>query len=145
MQRNPEARILINASIATVWETLVQLEKYEEWNPTLQFRGEARVGAKLPMRVRLFNFSFTVPVIFETVDTEQELRWCGGPKWLLSGSHYFKLRRVGENGTSTELIQGESFQGVGLPLLWPLVETELARLYQGTNDAIKQRAESRAG
>jgi hypothetical protein len=145
MQRTPETRILINASIAIVWETLIQLEKYEEWNPTLQFRGEARVGAKLPMRVRLFNFSFTVPVNFEAVDTEKELRWCGGPKWLLSGSHYFKLRQAGENGTSTELIQGEHFQGVGLPLLWPLIKNELDRLYQGTNASIKQRAESRVG
>ena len=64
MQRNPETRIIIDAPIATVWEVLVQLEQYPEWNPTLQFRGEARKGASVPMRVKLFNRSFTVPVIF---------------------------------------------------------------------------------
>jgi hypothetical protein len=145
MQRNPETRIIIDAPIAAVWEVLVQLEQYPEWNPTLQFCGEARKGASIPMRVKLFNQSFTVPVVFEAVDAERELRWRGGPRWLLSGSHYFKIRQADERGTSTELIQGERFQGLGLPLLWPFIKSELDRLYLGSNDAIKRRAETFVG
>jgi hypothetical protein len=142
MRKNPETRIIINAPIAVVWEVLVQIEQYREWNPTVQFCGEARQGASVPMCVKLFNRSLTVPVVFENVDVEQELRWRGGPRWLLSGSHYFKIRQADEHGTSTELIQGEAFQGLGLPLFWPFIKNELDGLYNGINDAIKRRAEA---
>ncbi|MBW2713450.1 MAG: SRPBCC domain-containing protein [Deltaproteobacteria bacterium] len=144
MQRNPEARIVIDAPAAAVWEVLVQLEKYSEWNPCLQFQGEAIVGSSVPMTVGLFNRSLTVPVVFEVVEKERELRWRGGPSWLMSGSHYFKLRQVHESGagTATELIQGEAFQGVALPLLWPFLNSELDHLYHDANEAIKQRVES---
>jgi hypothetical protein len=141
VKQNPQARIIIQAPVATVWATLIALDKYHEWNPFVQFEGTPSQGASLPMQVTLFNRTLDVKVLFETVDAQRELRWVGGPKWLMSGSHYFKLASADESGNTTELIQGEEFSGIALPLLWPFLKKELDGLYDNFNRAIKERVE----
>ncbi len=141
---NPEIKVSINAPTAVVWEVLVQLDNYVDWNPYVKFQGEACKGTAVPMTVKLFNRSITVPAMFETVEAEQELRWRGGPRGLLSGSHYFKIIQPDGEPEKTDLIQGEVFTGIALPILWPFLKKELHSFYNGINNAITNRAESMA-
>ncbi len=139
---NPEIEIEIEASVERVWDILVQLDQYPQWNTALQFASnKAVLGDKVVMSVKLLGLTLKVPVLFEIVKERQELRWCGGISWLMCGHHYFILETIDEKNTKTRLRQGEIFQGVGFPVLWPLIKNQLITIYHDSNLAIKKRAE----
>lgn len=139
MSNDPVTRITINAPIATVWRALTDFDAYPEWNPWVRFTGHPRPGAEVPMTIKLFGRALTVTVHIEAVDEERELRWRGGPPRLMSGAHFFELRPL--DAGSTELVQGERFRGLGAPILWPLLRSELMAFYGRINRALKARAE----
>lgn len=139
MARKLETRIEIDAPLSKVWAILDSFERYEEWNEDVWFHGRPSVGSSTPMSVRLMGKVMKVPVHFEALDAEKEVRWRGGPKGMMTGTHYLRLRALTEN--RTELIHGEDFAGLALPLLWPLLRGELLAFYERINAALKARAE----
>jgi hypothetical protein len=58
------------------------------------------------------------------------------------GSHYFRLSSTDDG--STELRHGEDFRGLAVPVLLPLLRTELTSFHERINAGLKQRAESLA-
>ena len=142
MKESPETRTLINAPPAVVWQTLVQFDKYPGWNPRVKLEGEARQGDSVIMTVKVFNLPLKVPVLLETVSKEQELRWLGGPAWMMCGSHYFKIQPSDTDPDSTVMIQGEQFRGYCVSLILPIMKGELSGLYDDLNKSIKKRSES---
>jgi hypothetical protein len=136
-------QLLIDAPVATVWRVLTDFDAYPEWNPGLSFRDTPVEGATVRLAVKLLGPSFTTPVTIEAIEPERMLRWRGGPALLMSGTHYFELRPEGPN--RTELIHGEQFSGLALPLLWPLLRGRLNAFYWRINTALKLRAEQAAG
>ena len=93
------------------------------------------------MSVKFFGLTIKLPVVFEVVEKNRELRWCGCLRWLMCGHHYFKIEAVNQENTATKLIQGETFHGIGLPILWTIIKKQLMNLYDDSNQAIKKRAE----
>jgi uncharacterized protein YndB with AHSA1/START domain len=55
------AEVEIDAPIEKVWEVLVDLPRYREWNPfTIEVRSALEVGAKVEMRVRMSKLGITI-------------------------------------------------------------------------------------
>jgi len=139
VKRNLETRVVITAPPERVWAVLADARAFEEWCDDVQFPEAPSEGARVPMRVRLFGVRLTVRVVFETIDGPHELRWRGGPGGLFEGSHYFRLAPAEDGGT--ELRHGEDFEGLALPLLFPILKSELGSFYERINVAVKRRAE----
>lgn len=139
MPPHPQTHVDIAASLAIVWGVLTDFAAYPEWNPGLRFEGQPQPGRSVPMTVTLFGRSLTVPVVFEAIVDGRELRWRGGPRWLMVGTHRFEVQSRGL--ASTRVTQDELFRGVAVPLLWPVLRAELTTFYNAINDALKARAE----
>lgn len=143
MATNVETRVEIDAPLSRVWAILDDFDHYDRWNEDVWFHGRPSVGAKTPMSVRLFGKVLKVSVLFEALDAEKEIRWKGGPPGMMTGTHYLRLRALDDE--RTELLHGEDFGGVALPLLWPFLRGELLAFYERINRQLKARAENDAG
>ena len=134
--RHTQTRIVIPAPLSEVWAALADLDAYPRWNPLIRLapwgRAGLREGGRAWLTLKLTKIPTVVPVVVEVASGE-ELRWIGGPPGLFRGRHYFRLREV-EGGT--ELIHGEDFEGLLLPLMWPVMAGQLDRLYQRVNDSL---------
>jgi hypothetical protein len=143
--RRTRTRIVIAASTTEVWGALCDLPSYARWNPVLSirpWRGQSlRAGGRAWLSLKLFRVPLIVPVLVEVAEPDRELRWIGGPWGLLRGRHYFELHA---DGDATELVHGEQFEGLLLPLMWPLMEGELDRLYRSINEGLAAYVEIQA-
>lgn len=140
--RTTDTRIVIDASPAQVWDALLELDAYPRWNTVLGLRpwrrGRLRQGRRAWLVLKPFPVPVVVPVVVEEASEGRELRWAGGPWGLLRGHHFFRLREL---DGKTELVHGEQFEGLLLPLLWPRMEGELQRLYTSLNAALAAHIE----
>lgn len=137
---HPQTRVRIDAPVSTAWRVLMDVEAYPEWNPEVQFHTPPALGRRVPMTVRLFGRRLTVRVLMLEVEPERELRWRGGARGLMTGTHYFKLEPQGD--AATLVVHGERFAGLGVPLLWPFLGRELCAFYERINGALKARCEA---
>ena len=141
--KSTRTRIVIAARPTEVWDALADVRSYARWNPVLSvrpWRGDSlRAGRRAWLSLKLFGVPLVVPVLVEVAEPDRELRWIGGPWGLLRGRHYFELREL---DGATELIHGEQFEGLLVPLMWPLLEGELDRLYRSINEALAAYVES---
>lgn len=140
MPPHPQTRVRIEAPVSTVWRVLLDVETYPEWNPAVQFHAPLTPGRRVRMTVRLFGRGLTVAVLILAVEPGRELRWRGGARGLMTGTHYFKLEPEGD--AATLVIHGERFAGLGVPLLWPFLGRELRAFYGRINVALKSRCEA---
>lgn len=136
--------ILIQAPIAMVWQTLVQLDAYHVWNPLyVRARGQIAPGERLRLEAVIpgrGRFTF-MPVVYR-YRQGASFSWVGhvGHRRLLRAEHHFELVRVGV--ASTVLIQEEAFDGLGSVLALKLVQADARRSFQRMQLALKQRVES---
>jgi len=114
-RRQIETVIDISAPRELVWETLIDGQAYETWNPFItKMEGEIIEGGRLrntmmPTPGKSMTFS---PRLLK-VDNNRELRWLGKLylPGLFDGGHYFKLE---DSTKGTKLIHGEKFSGIAL-------------------------------
>lgn len=137
-----EVETLIEAPVARVWAVLLDFERHHEWARAFALQGRARVGEPARVHFSLLGRRLSYPVVIEKVQKERELRWCGGPRGLVRGSHYFLLEPVGPEARQTRLRHGEEFSGLAVRPLWPMLERQLGPAYSAFNRELKQRAES---
>ncbi|CAB4243183.1 Polyketide cyclase [Methylacidimicrobium sp. AP8] len=144
MNRTVQTKIEIAASPAALWNALVDFSCYPQWNPFLRsVRGEARPGERLALRVCAPDSpSVAMNAEVRTVEPNRELSWTCywlSPR-LLAGDHRFVLEIQGPR--KVLLHHGETFQGLLVPCLWPLMEPRCRRGLEAMNAALKKRAES---
>ena len=124
-----------------VWAVLTDLKAYAEWNPlNLWADGEARLGARVPMRFADAGGG-KGKIIAQTVtitafEARRRLEWVGHIPLLFTGRHFFELRpRDGR----TELLHGEDLSGL-IPMTFSAARIERQRAaYQAMNSALEQR------
>ena len=133
-----ETRVIVEASPARVYEVLSDLANYPSWNRVLKLsiKGELRAGVRARLSVK--GSPLPIPVRFEVVDPGRELRWTGGPPFILRGSHYFELHGIPGETDRTEVIHAEEFSGVLVPLMWPVMLPQLQRLYTAINEGLAE-------
>jgi hypothetical protein len=143
MQREISTEVEIEASARSVWDILVDFQRYSEWNPFIPWlKGTPIVGARIHFVFQLLR-GIPLPACASVLkaEPERELRWAGGIRGLLRAEHYMLLVPLAES--RVRLRHGEIFTGLLVPTAWRLV---LGRrgppAYESTNAALKHRAES---
>lgn len=138
--------VMIHAPAQRIWDLILDFQDYPRWNPSIRrVRGRAVVGEPAVLWVPLFPVGPCLPVfvIFFEVEPPRRLRWMGTllTRSLFCGDHRFILSP--EEDGATRLIQEETFHGMLVPLVAPLLRRRLRRLFHQTSMVFKQLAESR--
>jgi hypothetical protein len=141
-----ETTTTVAASPEAVWETLVDFDRYSEWNPLLQVSGRPNPGAHLLVDMQLPDrrpMQFRPTVV--AADRGRELRWLGHllVPGLYDGEHEFRLAPDGEGGT--RLVHAETFRGLLVPVVNRFLGGSIERGFAGMNAALKARVEATAG
>jgi hypothetical protein len=135
--------ITIQASKETVWNILSNFRDYPNWNPFIRsIQGEMKEGAQLKVTLRPEGdrqFQFT-PTILQA-EPGNTFRWLGkmGIKGIMDGEHYFILKEIAPN--EVELIQGENFRGLLVPLFMRMMKEKTMKGFVRMNEALKVKAE----
>ena len=126
---------------AQVWAVLTDFRAYAEWNPlNVSADGEARLGARVPMRFvdagggkgRIIAQMVTVTA----VEPERRLEWVGRIPLLFTGRHFFELR---PSDGGTELLHGEDLSGV-IPMTFSSARIKRQKAaYEAMNRALEKR------
>lgn len=138
------AEITIAAAPGDVWDVLVDLDRYGDWNPFIvKASGHPAPGERLALKMAAGGKTFTVrPNVVERRDG-QTLRWVGrlGVPGLFDAHHIHELHPT---AAGTHYVQREEFSGVLVPFLGKtLAATELA--FEDMNRALQRRVEGTPG
>ena len=142
---NIRTEVLIPASPDQVWAVLADFARYPEWNPlNLEARGEARLGARVPMVFRNLA-GRSGSLIRQTVrivaaEPGRELAWAGHVPLIFKGRHGFLLK---PEGAGTHLVHTEVLSGL-LPATWSAdrIERDFVPAYEAVNTALAARIAS---
>lgn len=129
----------ISAPPSVVWDLLTDVGRYPSWNPlVVGVDGDLRTGARAKITLSVEGRRTPkIPVVLK-VEPRVELAWTGGPRALLQGTHYFRLRDAGDG--RTHFVHGERFVGA-LSRALHLVRGKVDASYWALTDALKREAE----
>jgi hypothetical protein len=138
----------IDAPPGRVWDVLVDLPAYREWNPFIvEAEGKLAVGETLSLRMALPGRDpMTIEPRLLVVDPARELRWQGRLflPGLFDGEHAFVLTPL-EDGR-TRLDHSERFGGLLLPIAKSMVYDATVESFHALDAALAKRAaRERAG
>jgi hypothetical protein len=132
----------IDAPPDRVWDVLVNLPAYHEWNPFIvDARGEVAAGNALELRMVLPGRDpMTIEPQLLVVDAGRELRWKGRlfMPGLFDGEHVFELARIDD--ARTRVHHWERFGGILLPILRGLIYDDTVAAFGAMNAALARRA-----
>ena len=138
-----EAAIEIDAPAEVVWEILVDLDSYAEWNPFItEASGEIRRGERLKIRIEppgTRDATFRPTVL--TAERGRRLEWLGRllvPK-IFDGRHQLHIHPL--DNDRVRFVQREEFSGMLVSVV--LNEEATAQGFREMNEALKERAEAR--
>jgi len=132
----------IDAPSGRVWDVLVDLPEYAEWNPFIvEASGTVAVGERLSLRMALPGRSpMTVKPRLLVVEPKRELRWKGRlvVPGLFDGEHAFVLTPL--EGGRTRLDHTEEFAGLLLPVARRFVYEATVQSFHALDAALAVRA-----
>lgn len=136
--------IVIHAEVGIVWDILVDLDEYNEWNPFItEARGTLKEGEQLDIEISPpggKQMQFT-PIV-KKADYLHEIRW-KGQLWIpgiFDGEHIFELHVRGKE--TCIFRQREKFSGILVPFLWNKIEPKTREGFSLMNQKLKKRAEA---
>lgn len=145
MKLTISAGLNIHAPAETVWQVLVDLERYPEWNPfTPRIESSLVVGDPITIHVRMRPGR-------QQIEHEHVTRFIPGrefawgtlfPAWLMQAERVQRVEALGPLDCSYYAY--ESFSGLGLPVVMGM-KADIQRGFDAVALALKQRAESMAG
>lgn len=136
-----EAEVEIDAPAEVVWEVLVDLDSYAEWNPfVVEAEGSVARGERLTVRIEPpGSRGATFRPVVLAAERARRFEWLGRfllPK-VFDGHHQFLIHPLG--GDRVRFVQREEFSGVLVPVF--LDEDATAQGFGAMNEALKQRVE----
>ncbi len=147
MAREFLTRIEIAVPLQRAWAVLTDFGRFGAWCPTLrQVNGTPTVGSPLALRLATAaggDKTIGLRATVREVEAPHRLAWGGGVPgmpWLLDVHHWFELEPLGPE--RCRLHHGERFQGILLPLLWPIVAARVEAGYPAFNEAFRRRCET---
>ncbi len=139
------ATIEISADSDKVWETIVEMDHYPQWNSQIRFLGgKLALGGQIhlrldPLGAKGYDFKATIT----RYEPGKHLTWLGttGIKGVFDGEHHFKLERI--SASKTRLSNYEHFSGILAPIFRRLPMMKKAEEgFELMNQEIKQRSEN---
>lgn len=136
--------IEIAAPAARIWEVLVDLDRYHEWNPFIT-SAKGRIAPDATFEVSPKVESGKRHVFVPRVTDYQEGRaftWTGAFyfRWFALGDHTFRLTPM--EGGRIRLDHDERIYGIGSLLVWLIAREQIRTGFEAMNLALKNRAES---
>lgn len=145
--REVRTEIMIDAPAQRVFQILIDVGRYEEWNPLIvSARGKVAPGEKLEICIRLRgkpDLPYVVRIL--RVAPESEFVWIGRMKvkGILDGTHSFELFPVGPS--RVRLVQREEFRGLLVPFVWrTFLDSRMREGFEAANRNLKEYAERQA-
>jgi hypothetical protein len=138
------SEVLVDASPEQVWEVLVDLPRYGEWNPfTIAVRSKLEVGASVDMDVRLNGRVRRQRETVRVVQPHRCLDWGMqlGPRWLLRAERRQHL--TAEREARTRYVTEDRIEGWLAPLVHLLYGRTLTAGFAAMATALKERVEHR--
>jgi hypothetical protein len=136
----------IAAPAATVWDVLIDFDRWHEWNPSVaDLRGDVRVGADLAMTLTMPGRpTAKVHATLTELTPARRLSWHGniGSDRLFAGNREFDIDPQ-PDGTVL-LTHVETVTGLLYPLFRLLMGPSIQAHHDNLNRALIQRAESAA-
>ncbi len=132
----------IEAPVRQVWEILVDVERYGEWNPfTTRVDTSLEVGSSVDLYVSLGPFRLKQPELIQDVVPTSLLAWgmTMGARWLLKTRREQRLESLGD--TRCRYTTTDAFTGVLTPLVVLLFGGLIRRGFNAMALALKERAE----
>jgi hypothetical protein len=132
--------IIINAPISKVWDILIDVERYPDWNPSVaKIWGTLKEGRLIFAHISPLKNVFPIQII--SLKEEQELIWKGTllNSGIMKGEHYYQLKDLG-NG-QTKLQHGERFTGLASALIPAALVSRMQANYNYHNQKLKIIAE----
>ena len=137
--------IAIDADPGAVWEVLVDLSSYPDWNPMVRkASGEVRVGELLTLHYEPEGHKKrTFKPLLLVVEPGRELRWQGKPgvRFLFESEHSYILKETVEG--KTHLDHDMIFWGLLIPPVRTILEKATRKPFNDQNKALKERVEGR--
>ncbi len=135
MANEVKTEIEIDAPVSRVWALLQDIEHYKSWNRIFNFtHANLKPGGRGILWARVGPAVTPLPVRFDVVEPECELRWHGGLQKLGYGSHYLRLEALPDDRTL--LTHGEEFSGLLFNASWKLLGKQLPGAYKAFNKAL---------
>lgn len=144
MVRSVGAATVIDAPVARVWEVLVDVARYPEWNPfTIRVETDFELGSPVDMQVDLFGRGRTMhQVEYVTSFVEgRRVSWGVnvGPSWFITADRWQELTDLGDGRTRYETV--DEFTGIGVGFMLLLMRRHMARGFADVAAALKARCE----
>lgn len=138
-----QTHIEIDASAEQIWEILIDLDRYHEWNPFIT-RAKGRIAPGATFEVSPRADSGKQHVFVPQVTDYHEGRtftWTGEFffRWFALGDHSFRLSPTGDG--RIRLDHYERIYGIGRWLVWRITKDQIRTGFDAMNRALKARAE----
>ena len=134
--------IEIQVPVERVWEVLMDLERYCDWNPfTTRVDTSLEVGSPVDLYVTLGPFKLKQPERIQAVDPPSLLAWgmIMGARWLLVTCREQRLEALSD--TRCRYTTTDTFTGVLTPLVVLLFGGLIRRGFNAMARALKERTE----
>ena len=137
-------QIEIDAPAHRIWDILVDLDRYHEWNPFIT-NAKGRIAPGATFEVRPTTDSGKRHAFVPQVTDYHELKeftWTGAFyfRWIALGDHTFRL--VPQESGSILLEHDETIYGIASPILYLTAKEQIRTGFEAMNQALKQRAET---
>ncbi len=136
--------IEINSSVEHTYKTLLDFQKYNQWNPAIKnIQGIAQLNCSITADIQwpgLNKNSYTL-LITELIP-ERKIRWIGrfGHHLLFKGDHTFLIDQTSAENTIL-LKHVEIFTGFLVPFLYPFLRHNIYLGFININQALKKHLE----
>ena len=144
MKHKISSEIDIQASVEVVWEILMDLDKYRDWNPfIISSKGIPKIGEKLKNRIQPpGGKAMTFNPVVTKLNKNHVFEWKGEllVPGVFTGYHRFELS---QEGNVTHLIHSESFSGLLVRFMKKSLDNGTADGFKAMNEALKVRAEAK--
>lgn len=139
-----EHQILIHAPAQLVWQVLIALDRYSEWNRyAIEARGTLEAGGEVEIVARLGNGTQRVNNRVIEIIPEQKLCWVSMNwyQFLVRGTRC-RLLEAQPDG-ATMFLERETMQGPFARIVVALMRKQLAAGLQAECESLKAEAERR--
>ncbi|SMF27237.1 SRPBCC domain-containing protein [Pseudobacteriovorax antillogorgiicola] len=145
--REISTEIEIAAPVEKVWEIVTDIEGWQEWSPIInQSNGTASLGSKLSITMcgEIGDKSKAGPKYEPVITVFEEPRNLSWRATMMAGFVFTngKVIELEKTDSGTRLVHKETFSGLMVPMMWGQVQTNVPKMLDSMNQALKTLAES---
>lgn len=134
----------VAASASTVWDILVDFERWPEWNPSVpSISGDARVGSTLSLTLAMPRRpSAKVKATITELEPERQFSWHGnvGGDRFFAGTREFEIDPLSDG--TVQVTHVETVTGLFFPVFRAIMGSAIQEHHDNLNAALKDRAEN---